>query len=299
MAEQSIIDRYINTYIMVELIKRIRKHKGESVMSEEHSLFDLKGKVALVTGGGSGLGRQFCDVLAEFGANVVCNDLHQENADETCRIIKKYGTKTLAIEADVSKYEQVQAMFKHVGSTMGGLDILVNNAGISAPPALIDQVDIDNWHRVISVNLSGVFYCMKEGLKLMLEKKSGSIINIASIIGLVAGQVDLNRASPYAAAKAGVIGLTRQGAAEYGQYSIRVNCIAPGFHPGTSLATSSNITRTEDEIEQRKQLLASRTPLKRVGEPKEIKGLLLYLASNASSFMTGQIIAHDGGWTCW
>ncbi|MGA3207432.1 MAG: SDR family NAD(P)-dependent oxidoreductase [Syntrophales bacterium] len=258
-------------------------------------LFDLRGKTAVVTGGGSGLGREFCDVLAEFGANVVCSDIYKDRAEETIEIIKKYGNRTLAIEVDVSKYDQVQTMFKQVESTFGGLDVLVNNAGILISVSPIDQLDVGDWHKLLNVNLHGTFYCMKEGLRIMMKQKKGSIINIASIGGLVG--LDFSPVAHYVTSKSAVIGLTKQGAAEYGQYGIRVNSIAPGFHHGTRLGDDVGL-KQPDADKAFQKLLSSKAPMKRMGELKEIRGLLIYLASDASSFLTGQIIASDGGWTC-
>ena len=267
------------------------------MQGETYPLFDISGRVAMVTGGGSGLGREFCKVLAEFGADVVCADLYKNLAEETCEIIKKYGHRTLAIEVDVTKYDQVQVMFKQLEGTMGGLDILVNNAGINTPSPVIDRMELRDWHKVLDVNLHGVFYCMKEGLSIMMKRKSGSIINIASVMGQYGVDPDIMPRAHYVASKSAVIGLTKQGAAEYGRHDIRVNCISPGWHLGTGLGGSSR--PTGEQLEGFKQLLSSKTPMKRTGEPEELKGLLLYLASDASSFVTGQIIAHDGGWNCW
>ncbi len=177
---------------------------------------DLTGNVAVVTGGGSGLGRQFSEALAEAGADVVCPDLRKDWADETCAIISRHGHRTLAIETDVTKYEQVQATFKQVMDRFGKLDILVNNAGISLPPSPMDQIDLADWHHVINVNLHGVFYCLKEGLKIMKGQRSGVVVNIASIFGL--GVAASSALSPYVASKFAVVGLTREAASEYGQY---------------------------------------------------------------------------------
>ncbi len=269
-------------------------------MTEQlHPLFDLSGRVALVTGGGSGLGREFCEILAEFGADVVCPDVRKDRAEETCEIIKKYGRRALPLELDVSNCEQVQAMFKKIEDTFGQLDILVNNAGIRSRPALIHEMDLEDWHRVIAVNLHGVFYCTREAVKMMMKQNKGSIINIASILGTHGLNPDIDAAANYGVSKAAVIGLTRQSAAEYGRYNIRVNCIAPGWYFGTRLASDAGIIRSEEVVKARTELLSSKTPLKRTGEPRELRGILLYLASDASNFMTGQIIACDGGWTCW
>lgn len=266
--------------------------------AEVHPLFDLGGRVALVTGGGSGLGYEFCDILAEFGADVICADLYVERARETCGVIKKYGHEAFAIEVDVSQNNQVQSMFKQIIDRFDRLDILVNNAGIAPHYAVIDQIDIEDWHRVLNVNLHGVFYCMRESLRIMMNQKRGSIINISSICGFCAVDPDILAQAPYVASKAAVIGITRQAAVEYAQHGIRVNCIAPGWHHGTRLPESAGIKPTEEEIKSFGQMIASKTPMRRTGDPRELKGLLLYLASDSSSFVTGQTIVHDGGWTC-
>jgi len=262
--------------------------------------FDLAGKVAMVTGGGSGLGREFCDVLAELGADIACPDLYRDRADETCNIIKKHGHHTLALEMDVSKYEQVVATFRQVVDKFGKLDILVNNAGISLRSVTIGQIELSDWHRVIDVNLHGVFYCLKEGLEIMKRQGSGSIINIASIFGLTVADPAIISVPPYVASKFAVVGLTKEAAAEYGQYGVRVNAIAPGFHLGTGLGQDGSARSSPPAPRPSGQSpLVARTPLKRTGEPKELKGLLLYLASDSSAFVTGQVIAQDGGWTIW
>jgi NAD(P)-dependent dehydrogenase (short-subunit alcohol dehydrogenase family) len=263
-----------------------------------YRLFDLSGRVAMVTGGGSGLGCEFCDVLAEFGADVICADIYGDRAADTCKMLKKYGNKALAIKVDVSKYDQVQVMFKQVEAAFGKLDILVNNAGVINRRCAIDQIDIGNWHQVLDVNVHGVFYCMKEGLRIMMRQKRGSVINVSSITGLCGVDPDVGQMAPYVTSKSAVIGLTRQGAAEYGVHGIRVNAIAPGWYLGTRLGASAGVERTEEELNSFRLLLSSKTPMKRTGRPEELRGLLLYLASDASSFVTGQTITSDGGWTC-
>jgi NAD(P)-dependent dehydrogenase (short-subunit alcohol dehydrogenase family) len=145
-----------------------------------HPLFDLTGRVAIVTGGGRGLGREFCEILAEFGADIVCPNRHLENSEETCEIIKQYGHRTLPLKTDVSDYEQVKTMFKRVKNDFGKVDILVNNAGVTAKNSMIHHIELGDWHRVINTDLNGVFYCMREGLGIMMEQKKGVIINIAS-----------------------------------------------------------------------------------------------------------------------
>jgi NAD(P)-dependent dehydrogenase (short-subunit alcohol dehydrogenase family) len=177
--------------------------------------FDLTGKVALVTGGGSGLGRVSCESLAEFGADVVCADLRNDRAEETVGLIQHYGHRAVPMQVDVTDYEQVRVLFAEVGRQFGGLDVLVNNAGIVSLPAGIHEFDVAVWKRVMSVNLDGSFYCMKEALRLMLPQKKGSIINVSSVAGMYGN--DVFPAVAYVTSKAAVIGLTKQGATEYGE----------------------------------------------------------------------------------
>ncbi|MBI4285179.1 MAG: SDR family oxidoreductase [Chloroflexi bacterium] len=259
---------------------------------------NLTDKVALVTGGGSGFGRNFCLALAEAGADIVCSDLFQERADETCAMLEKYGRKSLSLGVDITRYPQVCEAFRKTKDTFSKLDILINNAGVTSRSTLIGDVDIAEWHRVIDVDLHGTFYCLKEGLRIMAAQKSGAIVNIASIIGITGVEHSINALAPYGAAKAGVIWLTKQAAVEYGRYGIRVNCIAPGWHKGTRLAMDAGVKRTSEELQDWEQKVIKRTPLGRRGEADELNALVLYLASDDSSFVTGQTIAHDGGWTC-
>ena len=261
---------------------------------ELRPLFDLTGRVAVVTGGGSGLGREFCDALAEFGADVVCAEIDENLGKETCEIIKKYGHEALALTVDVSKYDQVQAMFLQVMERFGKLDILVNNAGVAPPPFLIGETRISDWHRVIDVDLHGVFYCLKEGLKIKQKQGKGSVINISSVGGLFAVPPEGMPQAAYVAAKHAVIGLTKQAAAEYGQFGVRVNCIAPGLHIGTRLPQSMGITTPPEEQKAGTKIL-EQIALHRAAQPMELKGLMVYLASDAASYMTGATVIHDGG----
>ena len=263
----------------------------------EPGLFDLAGKVSLVTGAGSGLGRMFCEAMAEHGSDVVCADINEEWACETANIIEKYGAKTLAIKADVSKQGEVKNMFREVENRFGKLDVLFNNAGIATKGARIHEMRLRDWNSVISVNLTGTFLCMQEGLKLMLRQKHGSIINISSILGLVGIAPDILAIQHYVASKHGVIGLTRVAAAQYGPDNIRVNAIAPGFIGETRLGDVEK--RSESEAKRSGGKVISLTPLQRIGRPEELKGLAVLLASEASSFITGAVYLVDGGWCAW
>lgn len=261
------------------------------------NLFDLSGKVSLVTGAGSGIGRVFCEAMAEYGSDVVCADINETQAKETEAIIAKNGTKTLVVSGDVSNPEDVKAMFGKVDQEFGRLDILFNNAGIVTKNARVHETSLADWDKVIAINLTGVFLCMQEGIKLMLRQKKGVIVNIASIVGHVGVDPEITAGSNYAAAKAGVVGLTKQGAVEYASEGIRVNAILPGWHGGTKLGAPKG--RSEEQLQDFVKKITERTPMQRRGEAAELKGLAIYLASDASGFVTGTTFIHDGGWCAW
>ena len=261
------------------------------------NLFDLSGKVSLVTGAGSGIGRIFCEAMAEYGSDVVCADINETRAKETVAIIAKNGTKTMAVRADVSNPEDVKALFGKIDQEFGRLDILFNNAGITTKNARVHETSLADWDKVIAINLTGVFLCMQEGIKLMLRQKKGVIVNISSIVGHVGVDPEITAGSNYAAAKAGVVGLTKQGAVEYASEGIRVNAILPGWHGGTKLGAAKG--RNEEQLQDFVKKITERTPMRRRGEAAELKGLGIYLASDASGFVTGTTFIHDGGWCAW
>ena len=261
------------------------------------SLFDLTGKVSLVTGAGSGLGRVFCVAMAEHGSDVVCSDINKAWAEETADLIAKYGVKTAVAKADVSKQDEVKALFQKVDKEFGKLNVLFNNAGIATKGVRLHEMSLEDWNKVIGVNLTGTFLCMQEGIKLMLRQKSGSIVNISSILGLIAADPEILAINHYIASKHGVIGLTKTAAVQYGPYNIRVNAIAPGFYAGTKLGDVEN--RTDQEALAWAEKVIPMTPLKRFAEAKELKGLAVFLASDASSFVTGSTYVTDGGWSAY
>lgn len=261
---------------------------------EKTNLFDLTGKVSLVTGAGSGLGRAISEAMAEHGADVVCADINEEWAEETAGLLAGYGVKTLVVKADVSQPDEVKALFRQVDNEFGKLDILFNNAGIATRGVRLHEMPLEDWNKVIGVNLTGTFLCMQEGIKLMLRQKSGSIINLSSILGLVAIDPDILAINHYIASKHGVIGLTKTAAVQYGPDNIRVNAIAPGFYGNTRLGDAE---RTDDSPNRGSgDKILGLTPLRRMAEPRELKGLAVFLASDASSFVTGATYVTDGGW---
>src|SRR5580704_15817704 len=249
-------------------------------------MFSLDGKVALVTGAGSGLGRQFCEVLAEAGADVACADIDQEPARATAAAVGSLGRRGIAIGCDVTAEAQVQAMVTRTVEVLGRLDILFNNAGIADPQALLlHEYPTANWRAVLDVDLDGVFFCAREALTVMAAQQSGKIINIASIWGL-AGSSSLFPALAYNAAKGAVINLTRELGLQYARQGIQVNALCPGFYR-TRLGAFDDpdtLARVEAFI-----------PMGHVAEAADIKGPALFLASPASDYMTGQTLVTDGG----
>lgn len=267
-------------------------------MPLKKNLFNLEGKVVLVTGAALGLGRSFAQTLAEVGADIAIVDIDKDHLDETEEILKITGRKVLKIVADVSNPTDAARMTNETVSNFGQLNIAVNNAGIITKPARFHAMPHEDWNKVISVNLTGVFLCMQKEIEVMLEQgNGGSIINLSSVLGLVGLDPDLMPRVNYIASKHGVIGLTKQGAVEYAEYGIRVNAIAPSWFSGTSLSKERSKIQTREEQDLREKRILALNPMKRRGRIDELQGLLLFLASDASTYTTGQVFVLDGGWT--
>lgn len=250
-------------------------------------LFDLTGKTAIVTGGSRGLGREMAEALGEAGANLMLCARRAEWLDQTVADFQAAGgLKVAGATCDVSKPEQVEAVVKETVEKFGSVDILVNNAGISWG-AMPEDMTLDHWQKVIDVNLTGCFLFAQAAGREMLKQGGGSIINIASIAGLTSSANGPFYAG-YAASKAGLIGLTRELAASWGRRGIRVNAIAPGFFH--SRLADAVIDLYERSIQEN-------NIIPRIGEEGELKGTVVFLASDASSYITGQTIAVDGGMT--
>jgi gluconate 5-dehydrogenase len=259
-------------------------------------LFNVKAKVAVVSGAATGLGRLFAETLAAAGVQVVCADVDVELLNKTVADIRSSGHEALALKADVSLPEDVANMVRAAISEYGKLDIAVNNAGIVTSPSRFHEIDYEDWNRLLAVDLTGVFLCMQEELKVMVDGAGGVIINIASVAGIRGVSPEHKPRANYVAAKHGVVGLTKQAALEYANHNIRVNAIAPGWFGGTNLSRERTRGKAESDtaLENKRN---SFVPLGRKGTLDELKGLILYLASDASSYVTGQVLVVDGGVT--
>ncbi|HEY0827158.1 MAG TPA: 3-oxoacyl-[acyl-carrier-protein] reductase [Bacilli bacterium] len=242
----------------------------------------LQGQVVLVTGASRGIGRAIAVSLAEAGADVVVNySGSEEAAAETVKSIEALGRRSIKIKADVSDAVQVENMVKETLEIFGKIDILVNNAGITRDNLMMRMKE-EEFDAVININLKGVFNCMKSVTRPMMKQRSGKIINISSVVGVLGNAGQAN----YVAAKAGVIGLTKSAALELSSRGITVNAVAPGF-----IETDMTDKLNEEAREQ----LRVRIPLARLGKPEDVAGVVRFLASGAAAYMTGQTIHVDGG----
>ncbi|MER5908910.1 SDR family oxidoreductase [Streptomyces sp. NPDC001982] len=249
------------------------------------SLFDLTGRTAVVTGGSRGLGRAYVQGLAEQGANVAILDIDSRESKVAAKeVASETGVRTLALEVDVASEAAVNEAFSHVYGQFGQVDVLVNNAGLwSNVPAL--DLHMDEWRRVVDVNLTGTLLCSLAAARLMIERATGSIINITSI----SGELGFKNRVAYTSTKHAVRGLTKSLANEWARHGVRVNAIGPGVH-AVGMARGSHNTPEAD------QELLRRIPMGRMGQPEELLGAVVFLASQASSYITGQTIFSDGGW---
>lgn len=243
----------------------------------------LEGKVALITGGGSGIGQGCALVFAREGADIAVNDIDLDAAEETATAVKKMGRRAIALKADVADAAEVEAMVQRAIDELGGTHILVNSAGLPLGGTIIDE-DIENWDRLVNIILRGTYLCSRFAGRWMVSHRTGKVVNISSIQGML-GSSGMNS---YVASKAAVIALTRAMAAEWAQYGINVNCIAPGIidTPMTQRTIASFMTP---------ERLKAHVPLNRMGKPEDIANTALFLVSEESSFITGVTIPVDGG----
>jgi len=253
-------------------------------------LFSLQEEVAIVTGGAQGLGKEMAMGLAEAGAHIVIADLDVETAQNTASEIKELDRDSLALQVDVTSKEQVEEMVNQTLSYFNKIDILVTSAGIGQWRKA-EEMSEEDWKRVIDVNLTGTFLCCQAVGREMIKRRKGSIITISSMSGLIANTPQPQ--SHYNASKGGVIMLTRSLASEWVKYNVRVNTIAPGYMETKLVA---ELLKSYSEYARIwKQL----TPMGRLGKPEEIKGPCVFLASPASSYVTGSVLVMDGGYTIW
>lgn len=243
----------------------------------------LKGKVAIVTGGASGIGEATVKEMIKEGANVVITDISDEKGEELAKSLNKEEKKAVYLHVDVSNEEQTKKMVELVEREFGKLDIIFCNAGIGNM-AVTDQLDKNDWKKIIDINLTGLFFSIKAAIPLMLKNEGGSIVNNASILGHV-GQA---QTAAYTASKGGVVNLTRTLAAEYANQGIRVNAVCPGY-----IKTPILNGLEEDML----NALIDRHPIGRLGEPEEIAKAVVFLASDEASFITGANLLVDGGYT--
>lgn len=246
-------------------------------------LFDLTGKVALVTGASRGLGKAMALALAGAGCDVAVNARTAEALKGVAEEIGRLGRKVVAVPADVSDEAQVQGMVEAVQKAFGRIDVLVNNAGVWEGGYLV-RLSSEDWEKVMRVNLTGAFLVAKAVAKVMLKQRSGKIINLASILGFKPSPQSL----AYAATKAAIIQMTRVTAVELGQAGIQVNAIAPGFF-------ETDMTKKYHEGQEALDAYVARIPLRRIGQPDDLAGAVILLASRASDHITGQTIVVDGG----
>lgn len=260
--------------------------------------FRLDNQIAMVTGAASGIGTAFAETVAELGAAVALVDIDERGARELAQKLEDlHGCRTLVLSVDVTRAGDVEAAVSRVVSELGDLDVVFANAGIAEQFSPIAEYQDSEWERVISVNLTGVYLTDKAAAKHMIRQRKGRIINTASIYGLVA-DFGLG-AIGYTAAKGGVVNLTRTLAVQLAPFNVRVNAIAPAFIRTNIAGGLLKAEPTTSEVRQIHEEIVRRTPLGRMGEPDDLKGIAAFLASDASAYCTGYTYAVDGGWLAW
>ncbi len=252
--------------------------------------FRIDGKVAVVTGGARGIGYAVCEALSEAGAAVVIADIDGDRAKDAARRLGERGGRVAAVQMDVTQPESVEDARNEVAEMFGTVDILVNNAGISKSFEPAETMSDQAWLSVLDVNLNGLFWCCRSFARAMLERGSGVIVNVGSMSGEIVNRPQ--EQSQYNASKAAVHHLTRSLAAEWGSRGVRVNAVAPTYIATEMLEQFEN----DDTL---MEYWRGGTPMDRFGRADEIAAVVLFLASNASSLMTGSIVLADGGYTCW
>jgi 3-oxoacyl-[acyl-carrier protein] reductase len=244
-------------------------------------MMNLNGRIAVVTGAGKGIGREIALLLAKHGANVVVGDLNVEDAQNVVKEIEEIGPKGLAYRVDVSKKEDANGLIQAAINTFGDLDILVNNAGITRD-GMLHKMTEEQFDQVIAVHMKGTFLCMQAAAIHMREKRKGKIVNISSIAGKVGNMGQVN----YSGAKAGIVGMTKASAKELAKFQVNVNAIQPGF-------IDTDMTRAVPE--KVREIKIAEIPLERIGEPLDIAKVAVFLSSDYSDYMTGNVLEVTGG----
>ncbi|MBD2775992.1 SDR family oxidoreductase [Iningainema tapete] len=249
----------------------------------------FEGKVAIVTGGSSGIGKATAIAFGQAGAKVVVADIREQEGEQTVNQIKQLGSEAIFVKTDVAQESAVQALMSKTVETYNRLDYAFNNAGIEGKNAPLHEQSVENFDRLIAINLRGVFLCMKYEIIQMLAQGGGVIVNNSSTGGLV-GYPSIG---PYIASKHAVMGLTKSAALDYAQSCIRINAVNPGT---IDTAMMSRYIQASDDPETARQQLATSAPMKRMGKPEEIASTVLFLCSSAASYITGQSLVVDGGY---
>lgn len=251
----------------------------------------LQGKVALVTGGTSGIGRAAAIAYAQQQAKVVVVGRRIDEGEETVRLIKEASGEAIFVQADVTKEADVEAMVDKAVSVFGRLDIAFNNAGFGTVPKPLHEQSVEDFDSMMATNLRGVFFCMKYEIQQMLTQGAGVIINNSSISGLIG----IPGMGPYTASKHAVMGLTRSAALDYAKQGIRINAVNPGYIRGTEIVTPKSLQEMGITLEQFDSMVSSSVPMGHRGQPEEIAATVVFLCSDAASYITGQSFAIDGG----
>jgi NAD(P)-dependent dehydrogenase (short-subunit alcohol dehydrogenase family) len=252
-------------------------------------LFDLTGKVAIVTGGGSGIGRQMAEGLAEMGADLVLCARHLDRCEAAAAELSELGVRAVGMRCDVRDPAEVEAVVERTRHELGRIDVLVNNSG-TAWGAAPEDTPLEGWQKVVDVNLTGTFLFSQAAGRVMIEQRGGKIVNIASVAALTGSPPEIMNAIAYNATKGGVLSFTRDLACKWARHGITVNAIAPGWFP----SDMSNVV-----LETHGDELRNAIPLRRFGGPDDLKGAVVLLASAASDYVTGQTIVVDGGQSAW
>ena len=249
----------------------------------------LEGKVAIVTGGGGGIGRQMAEGLAELGADLVLCSRHLERCQRTAGDLRKLGVRALGLRCDVRDPHEVEAVVERTQAELGRIDVLVNNAG-TVWGATPEDMPLEGWQKVVDVNLTGTFLFSQAAGRAMIEQGGGKIVNIASVLALTGTRPEIMNAIAYNATKGGILSFTRDLACKWAQHGIMVNAIAPGWFP----SDMSNVVLEKHEAEMIESI-----PLRRFGGPDDLKGAVAFLSSAASDYVTGQTLVVDGGQSAW